>query len=381
MSPVNNDMIEELEEEIAAADAVAAESKKVDEIIPPEDTIRLDGQEPQLVDPKTAESGDQVINKVDETKPVEKVVKPKKESKDKKDDFKQQYKVAQGLTKKQAEQISEQRDQISDLKDIVVNLQKKVDAEPAVTNQPVQAEVKPGKPETENVQLEAHKYLTESDIEAYGDTIEVIRKASREIVEDMLSKYDQQLQGRLDTRFTPLNDGIESLRELDVQGKQKVFMKDLSKLTPYAETMVSLYTNNDKSFNTWLDESMSGTPFSRRDAFDRYNIAFDAKGVAGIFDDYAKNVSANEQDNPQPEPNPQPAQQAISPSSQLDKLIAPEQSGNEFVPQTNDNKPMRHLSELKVALDSVRKGNMTPDQYEVIQSEIDQATIEGRVAI
>jgi len=387
MLQADDDMIAKLEAEEAEADVAFNEAKKAEKT-EPEDTVRIDEPADETFVLKTAESGNQVTD--EEIKPPEEPVekqkklgRPPKKKVDGKEPFEQQYKVMQGINRKQADQISEQQDEIGELKNMVVEIQKQLQVKEVETTKPVSEDLKPVAPEIEKTQLEPQKYLTDDDKAAYGDTIDIIRKASREVVENELSQYDQELQKRLSASFAPLSLGsdIESVRGSQAKTEQDIFMDKLRLRTPYADEIVDLYNKNDKHFSNWLDEPMSDTPFTKRDSFDRYNTKFDAKGIAKLFNDYAKEVSVVEQpENLQTETSLPSSDQVTLPSSKpIDRIVSPDHIRSESSPNIEAEKPIRRYSELSDALILVRKDLMTPDDYEKLQAEIDIAIHEGRI--
>lgn len=369
-------LIADLEQKQDEADKAYDEMKQAQSLEPENVVVQDD------VTVKTAEPDDQVIDEeiVQEQIPVGKLVEEKpKRGRPPKETYEQQYKVAQGLNKKLSQTINEYRDEIKELKDMVVNLQKRV-----ATSQP--GEIKPdelAKPVEQKVEdslFKSQDYLTDEERETYGDTISLIQKVAREVVEDMLTNYDRELQKKLESKITPISTDIKSIQSLQGDTVRNAFIADIARHTPYAHAIIDLWERGDKHFENWLNVKISGTPFTRMDAFTRYNThPFDAKGMAKLFNEYAQEVaSGSSSPNPQPEPVSQP--NTTVPINSVERLIEPENIRSETPQSIEPGKSIRHLSELSIAAEKFRRGEITGSDYDRIQAEIDTAVIEGRIA-
>lgn len=327
---------------------------------------------------KTVELSDQVIDEeiVQEQIPVGETAEEKpKRGRPPKETYEQQYKVAQGLNKKQAQTINEQRDEITELKDMVINLQKQM-----ATSQSDEVKsgelTKPIEQEVEDSLFKSQDYVTDEERETYGETISLIQKVARNILAD----YDRELQKKLENRITSISTDIKSIQSLQGDTVKNAFINDIARYTPYARAIIDLWERGDKHFENWLNVNIPDTPFTRMDAFTRYNTRpFNAKGMAKLFNEYAQEVaSGSSSPNPQSKPVSQPS--VPTPINPIERLIEPENIRSETTQSIEHGKPIRHLSELSVAAERFRRGEITGNDYDRIQAEIDTAAMEGRIA-
>lgn len=383
--PVTEEELAKLEKEVEESDQAYAELQKQKDLST-EDAISSDVTEGITPSDKTAKPSDQKLKEevIEPELPVKE--KKKKIPNKKTDDFEQQWKVGEGIRQKQADEIKQQRETIDELKDTIVDIEKQLrvnkDIEPSEPEPVLEPEVKVERPS-----VEEHGYLTADDREAYGDIITVIQKAAKEIVEKAIVAYDTKLHEWIGTQLTPMGKNIESVRMSQVEKDQAIFMTELKIHTPYAKQISELWENKDVHFLNWLNTPIPSTPFTKGEMLDRYNnvsdIPANAKGMAKLFDEYAKDVLSEQSLNPPKEEVSPPAaiQSVVAPAPTIEQLIEPDGVQSELEHVIETKKPMRQYSELTIASDKVSRGQMSVDDFEKLESEINIAEAEGRMVL
>ena len=158
------------------------------------------------------------------------------------------------------------------------------------------------------------KYVTKEDEAEYGDSIEVMRKVTREIIEPMRTGYEQQisqLQGTI-SQMQHLVPKVDQIGKNQAASAEQQFWANLT----YA---VSNWreVNDDPDFQSWLLSQDPLTGISRQTYLEDAQRSLDVNRVAAFFVEWgSKNGSA-------PQPAPQPTPRSNAAQDELSKQISP----------------------------------------------------------
>lgn len=189
-------------------------------------------------------------------------------------------------------------------------------------------------------------YLTESDVESYGeDMVDLVRRGARE-ESAKYAKSAAELRSRLDH----LQREIESQARDSVTAKHSAFVRQLTQEYPEWETQ-----NTDQGFLDWLEGVDSVYGFQRNEALQRAYRAMDANAVARIFKQYKTEKGSN------------PLARQVAPSRVHARQVS------------NGGQNVWTQQMIANFYDAWRRGDVPDDQAEQIAREIDQAVASGQV--
>lgn len=213
-------------------------------------------------------------------------------------------------------------------------------------------------------QTAAERLITDKDVEEYGDSIDVMRRAAREeasaahreIAE--LKKVIAQLQANIVPK-------VESVAQRQALNAEQMFWSDLTAQVPDWREI-----NADQQFHSWLLEvdPLAGVP--RQTFLDAAQGQLDAARVAGFFKTW-QSLNGNSA-----------AQQTRNAAaSQLEKQIAPGRGRTSNATTTAGETKVYTRGDVSKFFDDVRKGLYKGREQERdrIERDIFAAQREGRI--
>ena len=221
-------------------------------------------------------------------------------------------------------------------------------------------------PKTEPVpKAEAPKLITDADVEEYGDSIEVMRRVSKEetsAAEQKLKQLEKQIEA-LQTNVLPR---VEQVAANQVKTSEQAFWSELSTTVPDWRDM-----NDNQDFQNWLLEIDPLTGISRQTYLEDAQRNLDVGRVTNFFNAWKGNNGS--------ESNAQPNRKAQS-SNELKKQVSPGKGKSSGKPQSNSNKTYSP-DDIKSFFDDVRKGNYRnkEEERDRIERDIFAAQREGRI--
>lgn len=213
-------------------------------------------------------------------------------------------------------------------------------------------------------QTVADRLITDKDVEEYGDSIEVMRRAAREEVTGTqreiadLKKVIAQLQANI----VPKVDSVVQRQALNAE---QAFWSDLTAQVPDWREI-----NADQQFHSWLLEvdPLAGVP--RQSFLDAAQGQLDANRVAGFFKTW-QSLSGNSV-----------AQQTRNTATtQLEKQIAPGRGRTSAAVTTGGETKVYSRGDVAKFFDDVRKGLYKGREQERdrIERDIFAAQRDGRI--
>jgi hypothetical protein len=219
-------------------------------------------------------------------------------------------------------------------------------------------------PQQAPAQVAAAKLITDKDVEDYGDSIEVMRRAAREEVAASQQEVAElkRLVMQLQTNVVPK---VESVVQRQALNAEQMFWSELSAEVPDWREI-----NAEQGFHSWLLEIDPLSGVSRQSYLDNAQNQLDARRVAGFFKTWQSMNGGSVAQSPR-----------NVASSQLEKQIAPGRGRTAAsTPAANDGKTYARADVAKF-FDDVRKGLYKGREQERdrIERDIFAAQRDGRI--
>lgn len=213
-------------------------------------------------------------------------------------------------------------------------------------------------------QAAAAKLITDQDVEDYGDSIDIMRKAARE----ELASRDRELADlkqmvlQMQTNVVPKVDSVVQRQALTAENQ---FWSELS-----AEVPDWREVNADQNFQSWLLEVDPLSGNNRQVYLDAAQGQLDSRRVAGFFKTWQSMNSGSV------------AQQTRNAAAtQLERQIAPGRGRSSTSATTGSNDKTYSRADVAAFFDDVRKGVYRGKEQERdrIERDIFAAQRDGRI--
>jgi hypothetical protein len=219
---------------------------------------------------------------------------------------------------------------------------------------------------------QAQRFVTDTDVDEYGDSIEVMRKVSKEELHPVMSKM-RQIEQQLSDLSTSLNSNVlpkvQDVARAQTESATERFWSGLTQRVPNWQQI-----NNDPDFQSWLLQTDPLTGRTRQSFLEDAQKALSVDRVAAFFDTFAPQNSQPTGQNA--DTNGQPNRSA----SELEKQVAPGRSRSTSKP--DDSSPKTYSqNEIKTFYNDVRAGKFKGREKERdrIERDIFAAQREGRI--
>lgn len=182
------------------------------------------------------------------------------------------------------------------------------------------------------------KLITDKDIEDYGDSIEVMRRVTKEET----SSYQQKiadLENVIRNLQASVVPRVEQVAQRQAQSAEQAFWSDLSAVVPEWRDI-----NQSKDFHSWLLEVDPLTGVTRQSHLENAQRSLDARRVAAFFTAWQGLTGHRIAQEPRD-----------AAKSQLEKQVAPGRSRSAAAP-AGDKPKTYSPSEISKFFDDVRKG-------------------------
>jgi len=212
---------------------------------------------------------------------------------------------------------------------------------------------------------EVTKLITDNDLEEYGDSIDVMRRVTREEVSSVSQKIadmERMLQ-QLQTSVVPR---VEQVAHRQAASAEQAFWSDLTRAVPAWKEI-----NDNPQFHEWLLEVDPLSGMSRQDYLASAQQNLDANRVAAFFSTWE---SQNGQASAQPN---------RTASDELQKQVAPGKGRSGGSAAQGSNVKTYSPADIKKFFDDVRKGVYKGREAErdKIERDIFAAQGEGRIVM
>jgi len=219
-------------------------------------------------------------------------------------------------------------------------------------------------PQQNTAQVAAAKLVTDKDLEEYGESIDVMRRAAREEVSATQQEIAdlRRLVTQLQTNVVPKVDSVVQRQALNAE---QVFWSELSAEVPDWREI-----NAEQNFHSWLLEIDPLSGRTRQTFLDDAQSQMDSRRVAGFFKTW-QSLNGNSV-----------AQQTRNvAATQLEKQIAPGRGRTAAGTTTGNDTKSFARGDVAKFFDDVRKGLYKGREQERdrIERDIFAAQREGRI--
>ena len=308
----------------------------------------LNNEQAQDESADVKEDADSVKEQAVQSEPQEQVVAENQED----ETVGQRYKTLQGMYNAEVPRLHAERRELSDrvnqLEQLLSTMQQQ-----------------PNKPEESIPEEPAPKLVTDADVEEYGESIEVMRRVSKEetlAAQKKLEALEKQIES-LQSNVIPR---VEQVAASQVKTSEQAFWSELSTTVPDWRDM-----NDNQDFQNWLLEIDPLTGISRQTYLEDAQRNLDVGRVSNFFNTWKENNGGVS--------NAQPNRKAQA-STELERQVSPGKSKSTGKPQSNSGKTYS-TDDIKSFFDEVRKGNYRnkEEERDRIERDIFAAQREGRI--
>lgn len=215
--------------------------------------------------------------------------------------------------------------------------------------------------------VQAEKLVTDKDVEEYGDSLEVMRKVSREEV-GSVSQRMAQLEKMISQLQSNVVPQIQAVAQKQAVSAEQQFWADLSAAFPNWRDV-----NDNQEFQSWLLEVDPLTNISRQTYLEDAQRGLDAHRVANFFRAWLdKTGQATVAQNTG----------RVSATSELEKQVTPGRSKNSGTPSTSKARVYTPMDIQKFFAD-VRQGKYKGREQERdrLERDIFAAQRENRIQL
>lgn len=268
-----------------------------------------------------------------------------------KEDFAQKYRTLQGMYNAEVprlhSQIRELQSKIQQMEQLIstISAQNNVQHQPAKTVEPL---------------------VTQNDIDEYGDSIDVMRRVSREELGSVLQKMSQ-IENMLQQMQTSVVPTVQNLAQKQAVSADQQFWNGLSSAVPEWRDI-----NNNADFQSWLLQPDPFTGITRQSLLEDAQKNLDVGRVATFFNTWlGTSGQASGARNTQPRSN----------ASELERQVAPGKSRNTGTPSGAGTGKTYSPQDIERFFADVRKGKYKGRESERdrIERDIFAAQKDGRI--
>lgn len=216
--------------------------------------------------------------------------------------YEQRYKTLQGMYNAEVPRLKKQNNEL---------LQRVQQLEQLL------ATVSTQQPTEQQTEQQTEKYITEKDIEEYGESIDIMRKVAREELYPLLQQFSN-IKNTIDQFKSSIIPQVQNIARRQHMSAEQQFWADLATAIPNFREI-----NDNPQFQSWLLETDPLTGITRQTYLEDAQRNLDAQRVINIFRAWmSSNNSTNSTAN----------RTAVS---ELEKQIAPGRSKNHGVSVNN----------------------------------------------
>ena len=266
----------------------------------------------------------------------------------------QKYKTLQGMYNAEIPRLHagkrELADRVSQLEKLLSTTANKIEPTPTTS-------VEPEKPQV---------LITEQDMEDYGDSIDVMRRVSKEesnVSNNRIAQIEGVIQ-RLQSNFNGVVPRVEQLTQQQNQSTEHSFWSQLESNVPNWRD-----TNVDPDFQNWLLSIDPLTGISRQTYLEDAQSNFDVERVANFFSAWGEKNG-----------KPRAQQEKANSQSQLEKQVAPGKGKSTGIP-TSTSDQIYAPSDISQFYNDVKQGKYKGQDKERarIERDIFAAQRDGRI--
>jgi hypothetical protein len=265
------------------------------------------------------------------------------------DTYAQRWRSLQGSYNATVRQKSELEQRVQQMEQLLATLSQ---SQPAAPTQPA--------PEAAPV-----RYISEQEVDEYGESIDVMRKVSREELVPVAQRL-AQIEGLLQQMQATVVPQVHAVSQRQQLSAEQQFWSDLTSYVPDWREV-----NDDEAFQSWLLDTDPLTGNNRQAYLEDAQRSLDAHRVSAFFRTWLESTG-----------QAAVARSTPKPADQLEKQVAPGRSrgaGAAAAKQTKTYSP----DDIKKFFDDVRSGKYKGREQERDRTERDifAAQREGRIVV
>lgn len=213
------------------------------------------------------------------------------------------------------------------------------------------------------------KYVSEEDVSEYGESLEVMRRVSKEEVHPLAQRLDriEQMLQQMQTQVVPQVQHIAQRQQFSAEQQ---FWADLAAAVPEYRKI-----NANEGFQKWLLETDPMTGLVRQTYLEDAQQALDAQRVANIFRAWGSSTGQAV--------DAQTTGRVSSAGSELEKQVAPGRSRSSGAPAGNNGAKMYTPQDIQKFFQDVSMGKYVGQEQERarIERDIFAAQRENRIQL
>jgi hypothetical protein len=274
------------------------------------------------------------------------------------DTYEQKYRSLQGMFNSQVPKLQQQN------KDLVNRLQQMEQLIASLQTNQQQENTTPSVVSTPT----GTRLVTEQDISDYGDSIDVMRRVSKEEVSSLLgriSAIEEALRG-VQSNVVPQ---VNAVAQRQLATAEQLFWRGLGDAVPNWREI-----NENADFQTWLLQTDPLTGITRQTYLEDAQRNYDVERVSNFFRTWLQNNSGQAVAQPSVSPN-------ASVRTELERQVAPGRSKSSGQAPTQNQARIWTRPDISKFYDDVRRGNYVGREQERdrIERDIFVAQTEGRI--
>lgn len=272
-----------------------------------------------------------------------------REDQTQKENWEQKYRTLQGMYNVQNAEAKNMRERVAHLEALLGSIK----------NQPAPTPKEEPKPKTKP------KYITDSEVEEYGGSIDVMRKAAREEADELKAELEE-IKAQFVNMQKAVIPRVENVARQQHVSAEQAFWGGLNARVPNWQQV-----NDSAEFKAWLVSTDPKTGISLQTYLDDAQDALDVERVAAFFDEWTAISGGSNREAPQPK---------TERKSELEKQVAPGR-GRTQTPKQGDNKTNYTRADVTKFYDDVTAGRFKGKDQERarIEADIFAAMQDGRL--
>jgi hypothetical protein len=269
--------------------------------------------------------------------------------------YAQRWRSLQGSYNAAVRQKTAMEQRVSQLEELLATISKQPAQAPQTTQAPAAVPQVPT------------RAVTDKDVEEYGESIDVMRRVSNEVlypVMDRLSQLESALQ-QMQATVVPQVTAVSQRQQMSAEQQ---FWSDLSTYVPNWQEI-----NGNESFQNWLLETDALTGNTRQAYLEQAQQGLDAYRVSAFFRTW---LESSGQASVAQTSRPSPA------TTELERQVTPGRTRGSAAPQGSQQKNYSP-ADIKKFYDDVRTGKYKGRDQERARTERDifSAQREGRISV
>jgi hypothetical protein len=209
------------------------------------------------------------------------------------------------------------------------------------------------------------RYVTDQDVTEYGESLDVMRKVSREELVPVAQRL-AQIEGLLQQMQTSVVPQVQAVAQRQQVSAEQQFWSDLTNYVPSWRNV-----NDDQGFQSWLLDVDPLTGVARQTYLEDAQRALDAHRVSAFFQTWLESTG-----------QASVAQSTSAASNELERQVAPGRSRGSSASSSKQPKTYSP-DDIKKFFDDVRSGKYKGREQERDRTEHDifAAQREGRIVV